>query len=435
MKKFLSLVIALLLIVSLSATTVVAFADEAEATFKVTYNAGDQGEGTAPEEKSYKQGAEVTLAAKTAFKVKKGYEFAGWKVSGNDTVYKAGDKFTMPANDVTVTAVWQEAHKVEIVASKLNDFLKEDIAKLKFEMGDVKFGAKLMETAANVKEAFSGIKYVDEDTDTEKKADNDKIYIEYCRPSESPKGQATWQNKAKITDEIRISSSGWYLFRIVVKDSTDTNVLATSEPFCRYAEDTRRPVVALSSTMKTKVANGLVATKSYDIPTSGLTSGSTDEMSSTTVNFKIYKFVNGAWTTEPIYDSKTKEIAKGYEKFVSSSGAITPSNDDISSDPVYKVVYSVTDAYGFSGVENKDNWANYDASLEFNPEMLLKVVPAETEKKSPVNVWEIVLFCIAGAAAIGIVVLLFIKPKQPAPAREAAAGKDAPSEQEEAKKD
>lgn len=419
MKKFLGIFIALLLVISLFATTAVAFADGEK--YKVTYAAGEEGEGTGPAEASYDAGAEVTLAAASAFTAKKGFEFDYWQVSGSDTQYSAEDKFTI-TGDVTVTAVWKEIHKVK-VTDKLNGFLEEDefFNSLKFEMGDVKFGVKLMESVENVQAAFDGIKYAKDDKDVLKK-DNDVIYVEYCRPSESPKGQENWQNSVKITESIRLSSSGWYLFRIVVKDSTGKNVLAASDGISRYAEDTSRPVVSLSTTMKNKVENGLVAEEKYSVPTSGLTNGSTDEMSTTTVNFKVYKVVNSEDVL--IYDSVSKEITEGYKEFVDVDGAITPSKNDISDSTVYKIVYSVTDAYGFSGIADKENIQNYSA-LEFNPVMELKVVAAPAkDDNSAINVWEIVLFCIAGASAIGIVVLLCIKPKEAAPARVASVAKE-----------
>jgi len=424
-KKFLSIIMAMLLIVSLSATTAVAFAEGEEQTqYTLTYAVGDNGEGTAPEAKSYAAGTEVTLAAANTFTAKKGFEFNGWLVEGESENRAAGSKYTMPEKNITVTAQWTTIHTVTIADS--GKALFESLAKdegfenLKIQMGDVKFGKELMKNAESVKAVFEGIKYVDEDTETEKKANNDKIYVEYCRPSESPKGQETWQNSTLITNNIKLSSSGWYLFRIVVKDSTGKNVLATSEKFSRWAEDTENPVVSLSSTMKDKVKNGLTAGTKYSVTTSL----SITDSSSTTVTYKIYKFVDGKWTENPIYDSVTKEVAEGYEKFISSDGAITPSKEDVSADPVYKIVYSVVDSNGYVGVENDT------ATVEFNPEMALFVNPEKTEK-SKVNVWEIVLFCIAGAAAIGIVVLLCIKPKQPDPARQSAAKSDESDKTEE----
>lgn len=382
MKKFLSLFIALLLIVSLFATTAVAFAEEA-------------GEPS--------QGGEVTAPTNPD----------GGENEGD------GEETETPRE------------KVEINEALLKEYLEQDdwFNSLKVEMGDHKFGVKLMEAASNVQAVFANIKYVKEDTETEKKADNDKIYVEYCRPSESPKGQETWQNSTLITENIRLSSNGWYLFRIVVKDKNNEVLARSTSYFSFYAEDTKRPVVSLSTTMKNKVESGLTAETKYSIPTSGLTNGSSDEMSSTTVTFEVYKVVDGKDVL--IYDSKSKEVTENYEKFVDKDGAITPSKDDISDKTVYKVVYSVVDSYGYKGVESDSDVLNYGA-VEFNPVMELKVVAApDDSNKSAVNVWEIVLFCIAGLCAIGIVVLLCIKPKEAAPANNARpAVKDSDGEAE-----
>ena len=448
MKKVLSIFIALLLVISLFATTAVAFAEGEtdETKYSVTYAAGEHGTGDAPAEASYVAGTKVKLAAAYTFTATDGYEFAGWKVSSiDDKTFEAGEEFTMPAQNVTVTAQWTEPRgPVKVNATELAKNLAlgcDWFNNLKIEMGDVKFGAEMMKDAALVEAAFPGIIYYTEDTDDHKKSDSDVIYVEYCRPSESPKGQTTWQNSAKITDNIRISSSGWYLFRFVVKNKAGKVLAISNSEYTTdttdfylnyYAEDTRRPVVALSTTMKSKQDSGLTAGVKYSIPTSGLTSGSTDEMSSTTVTFKIYKRVNGNWTADPIYDSTTKEVAEGYEDFVDKDGAITPSENDISKndEAIYKVVYTVTDAYGFTGVESSDDWEHYDPALKFEPEMLLKVVAAPAEKKNSVNVWEIILFCIAGLSAVGIVVLLCIKPKEAAPAGKpnAVAKDDEPAE-------
>lgn len=374
MKKFLSIFIAMLLIVSLFATTAVAFAEEAQEP--------SQGETTPDAPAGEGEGEEE-------------------------------EEPETPREPVTINY------------DKLKVYLEKDengnpgwFKQLKVEMGDVKFGEYLMKDSSRIAEAFPNIKYVisGDDNYNDEKGNNDKIYVEYCRPSESPKGQEKWQNESLITSSIRLSSSGWYLFRIVIKDKDNEVLVRGNQYYSFYAVDTRRPVVSLSTTMKNKVESGLTAEAKYSIPTSGLTSGSTDEMSSTTVKFKIYKVVSNQDIL--IYDSNTKEITEGYKDYVDADGAITPSKEDVSDSTVYKVVYSVTDAYGFTGVQNKDDWQRYDASLEFNPVMELKVVPAPAEKdKSSVNVWEIVLFSIAGLSAIGIVILLCIKPKQSAPAR------------------
>lgn len=381
MKKFLSIFIAMLLIISLFATTAVAFAADDETTTP------SESETTTPDTPSEGDGEGEEEQPET------------------------------PRDPVT------------IASDVLEEYLELDswFKSLKVEMGDVKFGETMMKDSNKIALAFPGIRYVisGDPTYDEDKSKNDKIIVEYCRPSESPKGQETWQNSANITESIRLSSSGWYLFRFVVKNKDNEVLVRGNKYYSFFAEDTSRPVVSLSTTMKNKQDSGLTAGTKYSIPTSGLTSGSTDEMSSTTVNFKIYKIINKVDTL--IYDSKTKEITEGYEDFVDVDGAITPSNNDISEDPVYKIEYSVTDAYGFTGVASKDDVKNYAAEEE-KPVMLLKVVAAPAEKNNAVNVWEIVLFCIAGASAIGIVVLLCIKPKQAAPARVA----NAPAKEDEA---
>ena len=410
----------MLLIVSFSATTAVAFADGETEKYTVTYSVGDttRCEGTAPSASSYAANAKVTLLSSTTFKPKKGYEFAGWLVEDQAEALAAGKTFDMPAKNITVTAQWKTVHEVTINQETLNSLLMEDdfFKYLKVEMGEITFGKALMKDATTIKTAFEGIKYYDDD-DTEngiRKSDNDKVYIEYCRPSESPKGQETWQNSSVITSSIRLSSAGWYTFRIVVKDSTGVNVLATSTKFSRYAEDTKNPVVSLSTAMKDKIESGLTEGVKYTVSTSL----SITDSSSTTVTYKIYKKVKGEWTTEPIYDSETKKVAEGYEKFIDENGAITPSKEDISDEPVYRITYAVKDANGYIGVENEDS------KVPFSTPMDLKVVAAPAENKPALNPWEIVLFCIAGAAFIGIIVLLFIKPKQPAPERQAAVKAD-----------
>ncbi len=403
MKKFLSIIIALLLTISLFATTAVAFAAEGDLT--ITYAVGDtdKGKGEAPEPAVHAAGDEVTLAAANTFSALKGYEFAGWLVEGETDVREAGSKYIMPDHSVTITAQWKEAHKVTVDNDKLMEFLAVD--GLKMEMGRTPIGKTLMASGDNIRATFNGIKYVasGEDDYDAVRSTNDKIYVEYCRPSESPKGQENWQNSTQITSattEVNLSSSGWYLLRFVIKDSTDTNVLAVSDKISRYVEDSKHPVISLSTSMSDKVNDGLTAGTKYSISTSL----SITDSSSTTVTYKIYKVVNGEDVL--VYDSETKEVTEGYEEFIDSEGAITPSKDDISTEPVYKIRYAVKDANGYYGV------ANDESAEQFFPEMALKVNAPESKKTNKINAVEIVLFCIAGLAAVGIVVLLFIKPKQ-----------------------
>ncbi|MCM1195328.1 MAG: hypothetical protein NC099_01210 [Corallococcus sp.] len=279
---------------------------------------------------------------------------------------------------------------------------------LKIEMGKFKFNSDWLKDREALDKVFSGLKYVLESEEgyDDKKSDNDKIYVEYCTPTQSPNGQKNWQNSALLTSEMTLSSSGSYLFRIVVKDK-DNETLAVSDSFSRVAEDTKHPVVSLSSSMNTKHDDGLVVGTTYTI----VTSLTIEDASNTVVTYVVDKKVNGEWVEE-IYNSETKEVKKGYEKYISTSGVITPSEDDVIStkenpDYIYRIRYSVVDANGYYGV------AAENSTTEENPTLTLFVKAAPDDgKKSVLEIWKIVLFVIAGLSAVGIVVLLCIKPKQ-----------------------
>ena len=75
------------------------------AAYSVTYDKNGA-EGDAPtDEAKYVAGSKVTVAGQDDM-TKAGYRFAGWKY-GED-IYKAGAKFTMPAENVTFVAQWEE---------------------------------------------------------------------------------------------------------------------------------------------------------------------------------------------------------------------------------------------------------------------------------------------------------------------------------------
>ena len=77
----------------------------AATTYAVTYAAGGATGGEVPEDPSeYEEGATVTVLGNTGSLVKNGYTFAGWNDGSTD--YEADDTFTMPDEDVTLTAQW-----------------------------------------------------------------------------------------------------------------------------------------------------------------------------------------------------------------------------------------------------------------------------------------------------------------------------------------
>jgi uncharacterized repeat protein (TIGR02543 family) len=70
-------------------------------TYSVTYDATD-GTGVPTDNVKYAQGVTVTILQDVP--VRDGYTFAGWLY--NEVTYSGGDTFTMPTNDVTLTAQW-----------------------------------------------------------------------------------------------------------------------------------------------------------------------------------------------------------------------------------------------------------------------------------------------------------------------------------------
>jgi uncharacterized repeat protein (TIGR02543 family) len=71
------------------------------AAYTVTYN-GNGGTPAPTDPASYHAGDTVTVTADVP--VRDGYDFGGWLYGG--VAYAAGDTFTMPASDVTLTAQW-----------------------------------------------------------------------------------------------------------------------------------------------------------------------------------------------------------------------------------------------------------------------------------------------------------------------------------------
>lgn len=112
MKKQL-LVVLLALVLVFSLVTCVACQDNPEpeqpTTYTLTYAAGG-GSGTAPAASTHEAGAEITLAA-NMFTAPEGKEFDGWLVDGAKKA--AGDKITMPAKNLTITAQWKVSEQID----------------------------------------------------------------------------------------------------------------------------------------------------------------------------------------------------------------------------------------------------------------------------------------------------------------------------------
>ena len=180
-----------------------------------------------------------------------------------------------------------------------------------------------------------------------------------------------------------------------------------------YAQDVDNPIITLNQTRYDDYTKkGITVGTRYSIPTTLLFTMTDDgkgtSSSYITVYYVIEKMIDGNWTA--IYDSSkdTKVLDDKYSDFVSASG-ILAGNDDVSSnskDYKYRVKYSFKDQYGYTGVDKDGNAPEFVLNLYVNAKK------ATEEEQDTAKVWQIVLYVIAGLAAVGIVVLLCIKPKQ-----------------------
>ena len=79
--------------------------------YTVNYVAGAHGSGAAPATEEYEAGARITLKSSDTFTAEKGWQFVGWS-DGNKT-YGAIVEYTMPSNNVTFTAMWEQIQEPE----------------------------------------------------------------------------------------------------------------------------------------------------------------------------------------------------------------------------------------------------------------------------------------------------------------------------------
>ncbi len=306
-----------------------------------------------------------------------GIAFAEETTTRDDVIFN--QDYFENLNDVTTLRL---VNAVTISFSLNNDWLKD---------------------SAKVKSVFTNANYVlTTEGELGVTSESDKIFVEYCSPSKDSKD--TW-NCTDASKTINVSTTGWWCFRYVLKNSKGTtstgtdaeaNVLArTSTIHLYFSDETAPEVTGLHSDMKTAMEDGITVGKTYTIKTNI----SIADTSSTTTTYVVYKKVNGAWTENPIYDSTTKVVAEGFEDGISTAGVITMLESDVLADnePVYKIVYTVKDSLGYTTIYQ-------DALTLF----------AKAEEKEPLTssqIWQIVLFAVAGLSLIGIIVVLCIKPK------------------------
>ena len=257
--------------------------------------------------------------------------------------------------------------------------------------------------------------------------ESDKILVQYATPTIDYKDFASW-NTVEIGTDINVigttsstSRLGWWVFRFVVRDSNGT-VLTNdqgeeirSERIDIYFSDTSEPEYrdndGLTSDMISSRDNGLTVGSTYTIKTNlrYIDNGTV------TVNYTVYKLNTKTNKWVPIL-VKGEEVAEGYEDCITAAGVITPKESDIlkGNKPIYRIVYTLTDDQLYT-------------SAPTTLELFVKAAEEETTI-SGTEVWKIILYVIAGLSAVGIVVVLCIKPKQPQTEDARVAGIDATGE-------
>lgn len=375
MKKIFSLIIALTLLVSVFALSTVAFAEE-----------GDDEGSTTP--------AAPTHAT----------------VEVKDDTDGAGNKYLLS----------------KVTGDFLND---KDMLNT-----DGKFVGWLT-SSADVKAVFTNIVFAFEgETDYDPDKKNDTVRLEYC--TGDPRYEKNWKyetgsetasddsNKSTLVvgkdgTAFKLNLSGYVAFRYCAiyketEDATEDTKVYTDH-FVVYVVDTTAPVVKASSSLTSKVTSGLTVGSAYTVSTSSV---DVTDSSTTSTTYVISKRINGEYVK--VYSS-VDGLSEDYEGKDIANGTITPTADDVLTDATYKVEFTVTDANGYKSAP---------ISVEFK----VNAKAVDTEEKEKVDVIKIVLYIVAGLSAAGIVVLLFIKPKQQAPARvvytETPASDDANQDEE-----
>ena len=218
------------------------------------------------------------------------------------------------------------------------------------------------------------------------------VKVLYCNPNSYFHSSEKWDES---DNDVSATTYGVWHFRYVIVDKAG-NESAQSDAITRtVVHPGTNPEIELTSTQLKVETTGVKAGSTYTIPTPTVTAVGT----SATYTYQITKLVGDEYVV--IYDSKTGKITEGYEDFVTTAGSLVPGKNEVASKDaegkvtyLYKVVYNATDSYGYTNTRTLN----------------VLTTQAETEM-SAFDVWETVLIVVASLAAVGIVVLLFVKPK------------------------
>lgn len=334
------------------------------------------------------------------------------------------------AEDAAPVTVNQTALNEKIAA---DETLKVLAGNFSLNLGDIKVPAWLA-TEADITALFGGANFVS--ADGKLKEESDKVEIQYFKPG-SDRGEVAEDKDKKAgyaaaEETIDVNTVGWWSFRFVVvrphatvENAGEENekttysvdytkdIVAKSDLVSLYAQDVDHPIITLNQTrFEEYTKKGITVGTRYSVPTTLLFTMTDDGKGTSSSYISVYyvieKLIDGNWTA--IYDSskETKVLDDKYSDFVSTSG-ILAGNDDVSknsTDYKYRVKYSFKDQYGYAGVDKDGN------TPEFTLNLFVNAKKATEEQTKKADVWQIVLYVIAGLAAVGIIVLLCINPKQ-----------------------
>lgn len=305
---------------------------------------------------------------------------------------------------VSAVAVAEGETRTVTVETAGNVYLLDKVGSDRY-LDDVADFKGWLTTTADVKSVFTGINFaVEGDEGYDKDAKYDTVRLEYC--TGNPKYKDNWVNDEDTLvvgaggTSFNLKLSGWVSFRYsaTYKPSTDADEETVyTENFVLYVIDTTAPVIEKGTTLSDKETAGLTVGSAFTVSTASSYIKVTDSSTYTTT-YVINKLINGTYVQ--VYSS-VDGLSEDYEGTDIKSGTITPTADDVLDKATYQIVFSVKDANGY---------VSEDLVAEFK--VNAKAEDVEEEKK--VNVWKIVLYCVAGLAAAGLVVVIFfVKTKQP----------------------
>ena len=307
---------------------------------------------------------------------------------------------------VSAVAFADESRTVTVETAG-NEYLLNKVGNETF-LDDTKDFKGWLTTTADVKAVFTGINFaMESDADYDKNAKYDTVRLEYC--TADPRFDNNWTDDEKtlvVADggtSFNLKLSGYVAFRYSATykpaDGQEEKTVYT-EQFVVYVRDVTAPEVEMGTTLSDKILDGLTVGKAYTVSTASSSIKVTDS-STYTITYVIKKLIKGQYVE--VYSS-VDGLSEDYEGKDISNGTIVPTADDVSSEAVYQIVYSVVDANGYKSQE-------LVAGLKVNAAEV-----QDTEKK--VDVLKIVLYVIAGLSAAGIIVLVFfVKPKKEEPTR------------------